>query len=287
MSKSRASVGALAMAFLLAAAGAGLPQTSPQPQPQPSTPAPYVLTMGDMMSTLIQPRHAKLGLAGRAQNWALAGYALVEIRQSFAGITKAQPRFRGLPVGELVDAAVSQPLDAVDTAIKQQDREEVHRRLRSTHPGLQCLPRGGRPCLRGHQSAGCVGISEPGIQSAAIARSARLLACRKRDRTARSDCKFPQSGHPCTGNLRPPLRRRAVSDVSCWKRSARADRASPRLHRIITAIASACAAAFARPAPKPYPTTSFWSCCCSVRCRGATSSRSPNCCWRSSAPSPR
>jgi hypothetical protein len=117
MSKSRAFVGALAMAFLLAAEGTGLPQTSPQP----SAPTPYVLTMGDMMNTLIQPRHAKLGLAGHAQNWALASYALVEIRQSFAGIVKAQPRFRGLPVGELVEAAVNQPLDAVDTAIKQQD----------------------------------------------------------------------------------------------------------------------------------------------------------------------
>ena len=119
MIKSRAFVGALAMAFLIAADGAGLPQTAPQPQPSP--PGPYVLTMGDMMNTLVQPRHAKLGLAGRVQNWALAGYALVEIRQSFAGIVKAQPRFRGLPVGELVEAALSQPLDAVDTAITQQD----------------------------------------------------------------------------------------------------------------------------------------------------------------------
>jgi hypothetical protein len=121
MIKSRAFAGALAMVFLIAAAGAGLPQTPPQPQPQPSAPVLYVLTMGDMMNTLVQPRHAKLGLAGHAQNWALAGYALVEIRQSFAGISIAQPRFRGYPVGELVEGALSQPLDAVDTAIKQQD----------------------------------------------------------------------------------------------------------------------------------------------------------------------
>jgi hypothetical protein len=121
MSKSRAFAGALAMGFLIAGDSTGLPQTAPQPQPEPSAPAPYALTMGDMMNTLIQPRHAKLGLAGHAQNWALAGYALVEIRQSFARITKAQPRFRGLPVGELIDAALSQPLDGVDAAIKQQD----------------------------------------------------------------------------------------------------------------------------------------------------------------------
>jgi hypothetical protein len=83
--------------------------------------APYVMTMGDMMNTLIQPRHAKLGLAGHAEDWQLAGYAVAEIRQAFAGIVKAQPRFAGMPVGELVDAAINPPLNAVDAAVKQQD----------------------------------------------------------------------------------------------------------------------------------------------------------------------
>ncbi len=90
----------------------------------PAAPAPYVMTMGDMMNTLIQPRHAKLGLAGRARNWPLAQYALVELRQAFAGIVKAQPQFHGLPVGELVNAAVSQPLNAVDAAIGAQDPKQ-------------------------------------------------------------------------------------------------------------------------------------------------------------------
>jgi len=100
--------------------------TAQQPAPPPSAPpvaapAPYTPTMGDMMNTLVQPRHAKLWLAAHAENWPLAAYALVEIRQSFAGIVKAQPRFRGLPVAELVDAAMSQPIAAVDAAIKQKD----------------------------------------------------------------------------------------------------------------------------------------------------------------------
>jgi hypothetical protein len=107
---------------LLAARSATLSQGAQQPAPPPdAAPVPYALTMGDMMNTLVQPRHAKLGIAGRAGNWPLAGYALVEIRQTFAGIVKAQPRFRGYPVGELVDAALSAPLRAVDAAIKQQD----------------------------------------------------------------------------------------------------------------------------------------------------------------------
>lgn len=99
-------------------------QPSPPPSADKAPAVPYVLTMGDMMNTLIQPRHTKLGLAGRAGNWPLAEYALVEIRQAFAGIKKAQPKFRGLPVPELVDAALGAPLDAVEAAIREQDTKK-------------------------------------------------------------------------------------------------------------------------------------------------------------------
>jgi hypothetical protein len=104
-------------ALLLAAAGgAGLSQTAPPPAA-----IPYVMGMGDMMNTLVQPRHTKLGLAGHAGNWPLANYALAEIRQAFANIAKAVPKFRGMPVGELADVALTAPLNAIEAAIKQQD----------------------------------------------------------------------------------------------------------------------------------------------------------------------
>jgi hypothetical protein len=116
-------VSLVAVAALSLAAGAALSQSA-SPAPPADAPVPYVMTMGDMMNTLVQPRHAKLGLAGHAQNWTLAGYALVEIRQAFAGIVKAQPRFRGLPVAELADAALKEPERAVETAIKQHDPDK-------------------------------------------------------------------------------------------------------------------------------------------------------------------
>jgi hypothetical protein len=117
---------------LFGAASAALAQSaqqaepsSPAPQnPANAAPVPYTLSMGDMMNMLIQPRHAKLGVAGHAQNWPLALYALVEIRQAFAGIAKAQPKFRGMPVGALVDAALTQPLAAVETAIRDKDPQK-------------------------------------------------------------------------------------------------------------------------------------------------------------------
>jgi hypothetical protein len=130
MHKHPALVIALAAAGAIAAAPALLSQPAP-PAPQAAPPAapavpavPYPMTMADMMNTVVQPRHAKLGLAGKAQNWPLAGYAVVELRQAFAGIAKALPKFRGYPVGELADAALSQPLNALADAIRLQDPQK-------------------------------------------------------------------------------------------------------------------------------------------------------------------
>jgi hypothetical protein len=121
MKKHIMLIGVIAAALLVAAQAQ---QPAPPVPPALSAPAPYVLTMGDMMNTLIQPRHAKLGIAGHAGNWPLAEYALVEIRQAFAGIVKAQPKFHGYPVADLADAALKQPLAAVDDAIKAQDAKK-------------------------------------------------------------------------------------------------------------------------------------------------------------------
>jgi hypothetical protein len=127
MNKPQLFVGVVAM--IAAVAGVAAAQTVEGASPAApasatnAQPAPYAMTFGDMMNTLIQPRHAKLGLAGRAQNWPLAEYALVEIRRAFAAIVKAQPRFQGLPVGELVDAAAKEPMNAVEAAIQNRDAE--------------------------------------------------------------------------------------------------------------------------------------------------------------------
>jgi len=121
-------LGTVATALCLIAAGSANAQQPVPPAPPANAPSdapvPYTMTMGDMMNTLVQPRHAKLGLAGQAANWPLAAYALVEIRQVFARIAKAQPRFSGMPVPELVDAALSRPMSAVDAAIKRHDSQQ-------------------------------------------------------------------------------------------------------------------------------------------------------------------
>jgi len=81
-------------------------------------PAPFNPQMAALMSMLIQPRHAKLGLAGKAENWPLAGYMFKELRQGLVVISRAVPRWKGLPVPDLFDAAMTQPLATLDFAIK-------------------------------------------------------------------------------------------------------------------------------------------------------------------------
>jgi hypothetical protein len=126
MKRSLATIILLAAAALLARDNASLAQNASPPAPPPAAagPVPFQMTMGDMMNTLVQPRHAKLGLAGKAENWALALYAITEVRQAFNAISKSLPRFRGLPVPELVEAAVGQPIKDVAAAIKQQDAQQ-------------------------------------------------------------------------------------------------------------------------------------------------------------------
>jgi len=92
--------------------------------PADAAPAPFAPNMGDMMSMLIQPRHAKLALAGKAENWVLAGYVLRELQQGFGTIAKTIPRWKALPVSELIDAALKQPFGTIDLAIKAGDSRE-------------------------------------------------------------------------------------------------------------------------------------------------------------------
>jgi hypothetical protein len=121
MSIRIARIAVLAALSLAGAAGAASAQTAPVAPPANTTPVPYVMGMGDLMNTLIQPRHAKLGLAGRAENWAVANYALSELRQVFERIGKAVPKFRGMPVPDLIDAALTASLGAVEAAIREKD----------------------------------------------------------------------------------------------------------------------------------------------------------------------
>jgi hypothetical protein len=113
-----------ALAVLLAIAALPMRSVAQQPSPDQepraadAEPAPFNPQMSALMSMLIQPRHAKLWLAGKAENWALAGYMFKELKQGTAVISRAVPRWKGLPVPDLFEAALGPSFAVLDFAIK-------------------------------------------------------------------------------------------------------------------------------------------------------------------------
>jgi hypothetical protein len=93
-------------------------QAQEEPRPADQEPKPFNPQLGALMNMIIQPRHAKLGLAGKEENWALAGYYFKELKTGFAVVAGAVPRWKGLPVHDLIDAAVTPTFPVLDFAIK-------------------------------------------------------------------------------------------------------------------------------------------------------------------------
>jgi hypothetical protein len=111
----------LAAVAILAKPSAGHAQNAP---PAPQTPRPYNPGMGDLMNGIVQPRHAKLGLAGREQNWELAAYALHELKQALQNVALSRPRWREFSVPEMIDAVAKEPIESIDRAIKAGDARQ-------------------------------------------------------------------------------------------------------------------------------------------------------------------
>src|SRR5258707_12956217 len=84
---------------------------------QSAPPEPYRPGLGDLMTMTVQPRHIKLLLAGHEQNWPYAKYELKELQAAFERAVRVWPRFRGLPMGGMIDAIAKGPMDEVAKAI--------------------------------------------------------------------------------------------------------------------------------------------------------------------------
>ena len=127
----RAGVLRIALAAAAVSVVAAAAQTPPPPQPpQPSQPARggpassplnYVPGVGDLMNLLVQPRHAKLGIALQERNWDLAGYALKELQQAFGTVATVQPKYRNLTVAEMIESMTGEAMRGLDDTIRARD----------------------------------------------------------------------------------------------------------------------------------------------------------------------
>jgi hypothetical protein len=86
-----------------------------------SSPTDYHPSMGDLMTMAIQPRHIKLGQAGRNGNWVYAEYELTELRNAFARIARTIPTYRNGDMTVLIGAMTTQSLQSVEDSIRGKD----------------------------------------------------------------------------------------------------------------------------------------------------------------------
>jgi hypothetical protein len=97
----------------------GADAQSPTPQSPPVDGQPdYHPSMGDLMTTAIQPRHIKLQLAASQRNWAYASYELGELRHAFDRISRTIPKYQTIDTARMATAVTQAPLDALEQAIK-------------------------------------------------------------------------------------------------------------------------------------------------------------------------
>jgi hypothetical protein len=113
---------------LLVLSGRGMAQTAPGTAASSAPaviPTPdYHPSLGDLMTMAIQPRHTKLGLAGREKNWLYAQYELSELRNAFARAARTIPMYRTTDMTALIGALTVEPLAAVEQAIHAKDSRQ-------------------------------------------------------------------------------------------------------------------------------------------------------------------
>jgi hypothetical protein len=116
---------AAAAAVLLVLSEPGAAQMAPgtaAPGAAAVNPTPdYHPSLGDLMTMAIQPRHTKLGLAGQQGNWPYAQYELSELRNAFARVARTIPIYRNIDLAAITGALTTEPLKAVEQAIKAED----------------------------------------------------------------------------------------------------------------------------------------------------------------------
>jgi hypothetical protein len=106
---------------ILAATAVGMAATETSasgPTSRTTDSSAYVPVTSDLMNAVIQPRHTKLWLAGKSQNWVFADYERHNIGGALARMAAAIPSYKGTSNADLIAAFATPYLADLDTAIK-------------------------------------------------------------------------------------------------------------------------------------------------------------------------
>jgi hypothetical protein len=86
--------------------------------PGNEAPPAYRPSLGDLMTTTIQPRHIKLGFAGREQNWVYAAYELHQLEEALDRVSVTWPQWRQVRIVEMIETIIRQPMYDLGQAIR-------------------------------------------------------------------------------------------------------------------------------------------------------------------------
>src|SRR5258708_26095230 len=90
---------------ILAATAVGMAATEASasgPTSRTNDTSAYVPVTSDLMNAVIQPRHTKLWLAGKSQNWAFADYERHNLGGALARMAAAIPSYKGTSNSHLI-----------------------------------------------------------------------------------------------------------------------------------------------------------------------------------------
>lgn len=88
-------------------------QTVPQPDYHPS--------LADLMTLAVQPRHTKIGIAGKARNWRYLSYEVDELKNAFARVARTVPTYSNQSLDAMIGAGIRTPIEELAAAAKAQD----------------------------------------------------------------------------------------------------------------------------------------------------------------------
>jgi hypothetical protein len=86
--------------------------------------------LGDLMTTLIQPRHLKLYYAGTQGNWELAAAESRALRSGLARISQSIPKYLDIGVPQTIATIFSPKLQDLDASIAAADSKQFNAKYR-------------------------------------------------------------------------------------------------------------------------------------------------------------
>jgi hypothetical protein len=87
----------------------------PKETPKEATKA-YIPGIEQFMN-VIQSEHAKLWYAAQTRNWELAAYQLGEIKEIMGDVQDLYPKFKDLPLADMLDAVITGPIAETEKAL--------------------------------------------------------------------------------------------------------------------------------------------------------------------------